>query len=332
MKKCILILPYFGEFNNYFPFFLQSCGSNYLFDWLIVTDNSFGYDIPKNVHVKKMSFEDFKKLTIEKFGFDTVIPKPYKLCDFKPSYGFLFEDVIYDYDYWGHCDCDLIFGDLNSMLMPLLDCGYDKIFAAGHLTIYKNNYDNNRRFMLPYHGRLLYKEAFTTSKTYAFDEDCASWLNPDANNVHSIFLEDGASVYCKDLCFNVAIRSAALRRAYYDPSLRQFIKEPLSSKSAIFWNNGKVLRLTYDHKVIKQEEYLYLHLQMRPMKFSIAALSSDVVGFMPTQMVPYGSLPSRKNEMHLFKANHSIKYWIIFFWKYYFLKGLKKIKRLAFGQ
>ena len=27
-KKCVLILPYFGQFNNYFPIFLKSCGAN----------------------------------------------------------------------------------------------------------------------------------------------------------------------------------------------------------------------------------------------------------------------------------------------------------------
>lgn len=86
--------------------------------------------------------------------------------------GFLFEKYIKDFDYWGHCDCDLIFGNLEKNVTPLLNEDYDKLFAAGHLTIYKNTYENNRRFMKSYKGRVLYKEAFTTDKIFVFDEDC----------------------------------------------------------------------------------------------------------------------------------------------------------------
>ena len=36
MKKGVLILPYFGKFNNYFPLFLKSCGYNPSYDFLIL--------------------------------------------------------------------------------------------------------------------------------------------------------------------------------------------------------------------------------------------------------------------------------------------------------
>ena len=58
-------------------------------------------------------------------------------------HGFLFEKYIKDFDYWGHCDCDLIFGNLEKNVTPLLNEDYDKLFAAGHLTIYKNTYDKH---------------------------------------------------------------------------------------------------------------------------------------------------------------------------------------------
>ena len=76
----------------------------------------------------------------------------------------------------------MIFGNLEKKLTPLLNKDYDKLFAAGHLTIYKNSNDNNRRFMKPFKGRYLYKEAFTTNKIFVFDEDCNGH-----DNVHSIF-------------------------------------------------------------------------------------------------------------------------------------------------
>ena len=82
MNRCVLILPYFGEFSNYFPLFLKTCGSNKDYDFLIVTDNTKAYDYPDNVQVVSMSFKDFKNIAAEKLGFSPCVPKPYKLCDF----------------------------------------------------------------------------------------------------------------------------------------------------------------------------------------------------------------------------------------------------------
>ncbi len=142
------------------------------------------------------------------------IPQPYKLCDFKPAYGFLFEDYIQDYEYWGHCDCDLVFGDLETLLTPILKEGYDKVFAVGHLTIYRNTVENNRRFMKPLHGRDIYKEAFTTSKIYVFDENVQCWMNPDRLNVHLLFREDGAKLYEKT-CLSMSTQGVRRLSALY---------------------------------------------------------------------------------------------------------------------
>ncbi|EEG90690.1 hypothetical protein COPCOM_00918 [Coprococcus comes ATCC 27758] len=136
-KRCVLILPYFGQFNNYFPLFLKSCEANPTYTWMIFTDNEFKYVCPENVHVIKTTLDEIRKIANEKFGFKIVLESAYKLCDYKPAYGFLFEKYIKDFDYWGHCDCDLIFGNLEKNVTPLLNEDYDKLFAAGHLTIYK---------------------------------------------------------------------------------------------------------------------------------------------------------------------------------------------------
>ena len=55
-NKVIFIIPYFGNFNNYFQLFLNSCATNSDFSWLIVTDNNEKYDFPRNVLLKQMSF------------------------------------------------------------------------------------------------------------------------------------------------------------------------------------------------------------------------------------------------------------------------------------
>ena len=61
-KRCVLILPYFGQFNNYFPLFLKSCEANPTYIWMIFTDNEFKYACPENVHVIKTTLDEIRKI------------------------------------------------------------------------------------------------------------------------------------------------------------------------------------------------------------------------------------------------------------------------------
>ncbi len=61
-KRCVLILPYFGQFNNYFPLFLKSCEANPTYTWMIFTDNEFKYVCPENVHVIKTTLDEIRKI------------------------------------------------------------------------------------------------------------------------------------------------------------------------------------------------------------------------------------------------------------------------------
>jgi hypothetical protein len=36
------------------------------------------------------------------------IRNPYKICDWKPFYGHIFREYLVAYDFWGHCDMDII--------------------------------------------------------------------------------------------------------------------------------------------------------------------------------------------------------------------------------
>lgn len=301
-KKCVFILPYFGKFNNYFELFLRSCGRNPMFDWLIFTDDYNRYNYPPNVKVVQTTLANIKELAEKKLEMTVSLETPYKLCDFKPAYGLIFEDMIRDYQYWGHCDCDLIFGNLRKILLPLLDEGYDKLFAAGHLTLYKNNHYNNRRFMRKYKGDLIYRNIFSSEKIGWFDEDMYD------NNVHSIFLEDEARVYSQDLCMNAAISSAKYVRAYYDFSKREFVKMPYV-KARYFWSNGEMFSLDLKDNIVKQE-YLYMHFQMRKMRMEEKVLEADVIQILPDRFVCVKKIPDSYNEMRGYAIGFPYLYWI----------------------
>ena len=79
MLKKILIIPYFGKFNNYFELWLKSCEYNTDFDWLIFTDDKTNYQYPENVHVHYTTFENIKDRINNLFEFEISLDSPYKL-------------------------------------------------------------------------------------------------------------------------------------------------------------------------------------------------------------------------------------------------------------
>lgn len=312
-KKCVLILPYFGKFNNYFQLFLKSCKENPTYDWLIFTDCTDVYDYPENVHVIETTLQEMKKNAEKKLGFSIRMENPYKLCDYKPAYGFLFEEYIKGYEYWGHCDCDLIFGNLEKILTPLLNQNYDKLFAAGHLTIYKNTKENIRRFMNPYQGKTIYKEAFTTDNIYVFDED---WKYD--YNVHYIFIDQNANLYNEDLSMNPTIYSAKYIRAKYSFEHRDFVNEPYT-RARYYWNKGNIIGVELRENQIVSKEYLYMHLQMRKMRLRKEIFSSNRFQFLPDRFQKVDKIPKTKKELKLATIECPYLYWIDVY--------IKKIKR-----
>lgn len=306
MNRCVLILPYFGEFSNYFPLFLKTCGSNKDYDFLIVTDNTKAYDYPDNVQVVSMSFKDFKNIAAEKLGFSPCVPKPYKLCDFKPAYGLILEDYIQGYEYWGHCDCDLLFGNLSDILTPILDLNYDKIFAVGHLTLYKNTYENNRIFMREHNGTVLYKNVFTSERIWGFDE---SQCDLGGNNVHEIFKQSKAPVYEDDLSFNVYTEKDEMTRVKYSPQTMDYETEDYVP-SRLYWDGKNIVRIAYMSGKIIEQHYLYTHLQSRIMSTKSVDFDRAPIEILPDRFRNVVSIPSNKREFHLFSLRMPSTFWL----------------------
>ena len=275
MKKCLFILPYFGTFPTYFPFFLRSCGRNTEYDWMLITDIAEPYDWPDNVRIVHMSFAQLRSKIERKLGFPISLEYPYKLCDFRPAYGYLFEEDCRGYPYWGYCDCDLIFGNLNRMLTPLLEQGYDKLFASGHLTVYKNTPENTLRFFHECEGKYYYKKAFTSGEGCWFDEDCFD------ENIHTIFRNENARIYTTDLSLNVAVDYSGFLLAPYVDENSKFQVEPF--KRALYvWNNGELERTERDGPDgLLTKRYLYMHFQMRHMRYTTERCRGSVIRIYP---------------------------------------------------
>jgi hypothetical protein len=290
-KRLALVLPYFGTFNNYFPLFMRSCAANPQYDWLLVTDQEID-GAPKNVRVISESFDAFRAGIQKNFGFPISLDRPYKLCDFKPTYGLVMQDELAGYEYWGHCDCDLLFGDMALFLEPLFDKQYDKIFAAGHLTIYRNTPENASRFMKrDADGVSLYEIALSHPEGFAFDEMFYK------RNVHTIFLGDGAKLYSKDLSFNVSTRYWSIRREAFDETDRSW--KVGEAACYLKWEDGHLVSI--DRQTGQPREWLYAHLQGRNLSLYPGALAADAIAIGPDCILPAEDASSfeRHNSFNL---------------------------------
>ncbi len=248
--KIIIIIPYYGKFNSYFQFWLNSCAENMNFEWLLITDIVVDdYNIPPNVKILKISFDELKEYFQGKFGFKIKLDTPYKLCDYKQYYGFLFEDYIKGYHFWGYCDCDLIFGDIPSFLSKEYFQNFDKLLRTGHLSFVRNTKQINENFK----KYDTYKISLSSPAIYGYDESVEGYHLGFAGEL----LDNGYRFYANDnLAADVDFRFFPF----------QIVSNP--EKPCVFlYDYGKIYKIVRDdNKQLLKEEVMYVHLQKRKME------------------------------------------------------------------
>lgn len=148
-----LLTCWYGEYPWYFPYFIKSCIHNPTIDFIIVTDNKEVIpNKPSNVIIICKTLEKLKEEASRKLGFDLNFDNAYKFCDFKPAFGLFFEDIFEKYDFWGHGDIDMVYGDIRGFMTSEILNTYDIIsahqnFITGTFCLYRNNDLMKRLFM-----------------------------------------------------------------------------------------------------------------------------------------------------------------------------------------
>lgn len=289
MKRIALIIPYFGKFPNYFPLFLNSCRHNPTIDWLLVTDIAEGFDYPENVHVIPMTFPELIARFQEQFDFEIALKTPYKLCDYKPAYGYLFREWLTDYDFWGHCDMDLLFGDLRTFFPDAFLEQYDKIGHLGHLTLYRNCEEVNTAFMAAFDGRQRYREVLSEDRIFVFDE----W---DDLSINRIFLKLGLRVCLWNDFFDAHPNRDNLVRVTREigPGPDYSDAPHIESRGSwITWEQGRVFAWPHGRDAAERIELAYAHFQKRAMEVRCAHNEQQLL-CLPDGFEPYqGEIPRK---------------------------------------
>ena len=286
MKKVILILPYFGKLPDMFPLFFETVKKNSKIQFLLITDSKEKIlESAQNVTLIQEELAGFKSRMEYRLKQKVTLKKPYKLCDYKPLYGYVFEDEIKAFDYWGYCDCDLIFGDLYQFIEPLMEEGYDKIFASGHLTLFRNTEENNALFRAGKEAETLFEKVCGSEQIFWFDEDYKG-----KENIHDIFLKSGKRVFSEDLSLNFNIDTNVFQRKQYDPQKRTYIDIPYR-KEQYYWENGHIYQISKLDGKLVEKEYPYMHFQARYMHGWDKVLSKTCFKIVPNRFFVCKKIP-----------------------------------------
>lgn len=138
------VVPYFGKWPFWMPFFAASCRANPTVDWLLFSDCGPIEDCPPNVRVVDTGYDEYCARVSRALDISFAPPIPYKLCDLKPALGFVHEEELRGYDFWAFGDLDIVWGDLRAYFTAERLSRKD-IFStharriSGHCCIVRNN-------------------------------------------------------------------------------------------------------------------------------------------------------------------------------------------------
>lgn len=287
MKKIVFICPYFGAFHNYFNLTLKSIEYNKTIDWLIITDIKEKYDYPNNVKVINMTFTELRKKVQSCFDFDICLNKPFKMCDFRPAYGVIFKEYLNDYDFWGHCDFDCIYGDLRKFLPENILKENERIYCLGHMSLYKNNDKVNNIFKNKIDEDTDYKNIFTKKGAFSFDEmGIIRIMNKEKVKIYNNFVFADIYPWEKQLiCVETHINIKEKKHnSFMNKEKRQIFE----------FDKGKLNSIYLDDKNddnIKKQEYMYIHLQRRFMKNLVTDNNKFLI--IPNRFIDYKNIDSK---------------------------------------
>lgn len=252
MKSICFIVCYYGKLPDYLRIWLSSCEKNESVDFIIFTDNRYGERIPSNVSIIQMPYAEVKRRMQAVFDFEICLNSAYKLCDYKPAYGEAFQDYIKDYDYWGYCDIDLIWGDIRKFLTDDILSENRRILTRGHCSVFRNDKETNALYRcISAPGCQNCHDVYTTNENRSFDE----WSEHLGWGISEIFRRNGIKQYDEKI--------------YLDPD---FTKYNLNFQASNLKDRGKYLvsyeeghlYAVYNCKgVLHKSEYMYFHFQKR---------------------------------------------------------------------
>lgn len=257
-NQIAFVAPYFGTLPPHFQLWLNACAKNTDITWLLYTDDKAQWEYPANVHVNYCHLSDLKDKFQNKLGFEISLSNITKLLDFKPLFGYLFEEELRQYEAWGHVDIsDTMYGNFDRFSLPFRLQQFDRLGCTGHMTIYPNTANANQRFKARSFDGPDYQTILSSPKFMNFVE-------MGRGSIDHIWRTNSWSTGSLDDCvadINSMSYPFHISTALPAGGVRQH------NDHLIFeWNAGTLL----GHELspfggILSREFLYVHFKRRPM-------------------------------------------------------------------
>jgi hypothetical protein len=255
MTSLCLVTCYFGSWPGYIDLFLESCRHNPSVDFLLISDCGPLSDAPPNVRVVPATLDDVRDRIRERLGLDPAIVTPYSLCDFKPTYGILLDDLLDGYDFWGCTDVDLIYGNIRSFITEELLSSNDVISArAPYLTGFFFLFRNENRLNGLYRQSADCERVLQSERHFSFTECNYQW---DA-------LISGASIF--DLDTEIESITEVIRREEQAGRLRCHFADlgrEVMDGTEFVWDDGRLVEFYPNRSV----ERMLLHFVILKNQF-----------------------------------------------------------------
>ena len=151
MQTIGIVIPYFGKKPPLYEVWEQTAIYNSTVDFYLFTDIEEIKEKP-NIHVIRQSFHEYRKLIQKVIDFKICLNSPYKICDYRPTFGLAFSKWIGNYDFGGYCDLDMMLGDLRKFFTEDILRKAERCLANGHISLWKNTNRMNNIFRFQENG------------------------------------------------------------------------------------------------------------------------------------------------------------------------------------
>lgn len=311
MTKILLILPYFGKFPDIFPFWLQSVKNNPTINWILFTDNKLT-NVPENLQVIQISFSKFSQLFSDYFPFEIKLNSPYKLCDYRVFYGEVLKDYTGGFEFWGFCDCDMIWGNIRNFVTEEMLENNNHLFGLGPFQLQRVNDPQYLEILRNTRakGKYDYKYVYSNDINFTMDELPFGlpyqYYSQNKKLYYNEFSPDGRpynAIHPEYYHFLDGFNSknelgkAYKKTMYYQfKNIVDFWNRPIHKKVSLERNNlyrytnGTFERLYTQDGKIRTQEIMYVHFYHRPLK--ICTDNKEMYFIVPNKIVEYNFNPS----------------------------------------
>lgn len=184
MKSVVIIIDYYGKWPFWFDLFLASCARNPTINWLINTDCPTPTYAPKNVKFVFRTKAQYLEHISRSLGIEFNPLSMYSICNLKPAFGYIYEEDIIGYDYYGWGDLDVVYGNLrafftNQALTHDVISSHDEIIS-GHLALFINEDRLRKSFMeIPNWAERMASSVYGKWDDCLDEVECSILFSPD---------------------------------------------------------------------------------------------------------------------------------------------------------